>query len=127
LPYNLTDDQKDLVRWMVQEYRAGKLPEEFRVGWSKGGGSIMEYPSDHPEVSQGALDALHETQLVVSDINLETKLSKYGSSKRPKVRETRSERSRRCRLTARAFEGVDSDFHTRHVLHNATDPAGRCY
>jgi hypothetical protein len=33
VPYNLTDGQKDLVRWMVQEVRAGKLPEEFWVHW----------------------------------------------------------------------------------------------
>lgn len=35
--YNLTDSQKDLLRWMVREIREGNMPEEFYVFWDIGG------------------------------------------------------------------------------------------
>lgn len=111
MPYNLTASQKELIRWMVQENRDGNLPDEFTVVWLIGGRSrIMQYPDEHPELTQGALDALDSANLVMSNISYQTKTSRAGSSKRPSYRETQTERSRRCTLTARAFEAVDSDF-----------------
>jgi len=106
MPYNLTENQKDIVRWMVRENRAGKLPEEFHMLWVVGaaGGEILELPSgDHPELTPGALAALDDAGLVMSDISYATKTSPSGSS-------TQVERSRRCTLTGRAFEAVDNDF-----------------
>ncbi len=110
MPYNLTEDQKNLVRWMVQENRADRLPSEFSIVWTLGGSSIGQYQDDPPELSQGTLDALDREGLVISNISFETKTSMYGSSKRPKMRERQVERSRRCSLTAKAYEAVDSDF-----------------
>ncbi len=109
MPYNLTEDQKYLVRWMVEENQAGNLPREFSVMWGWNGGRILQYQGDHPELTQGDLNALDAAELVMSDINIETKVSTSGS-KRPKFRERQVERSRRCRLTAKAFEAVDNDF-----------------
>jgi len=108
MPYNLTENQKDIVRWMVQDTRAGNLPEEFHVVWIVGaGGEIVERPGEHPELTKGALDALHTAGLIMSNIRYETKMYKTGST----LQQVESEESGwRCTLTARAFEAVDSDF-----------------
>ncbi len=74
------------------------------------GSEILELPSgDHPELTPGALAALDDAGLVMSDISYETKTSTSGS-RRPKIRYKQVERSRRCTLTGRAFEAVDNDF-----------------
>ena len=111
MPYNLTESQKNLVRWMVQENRNGTLPEEFIVSWTKGGCFITSYQGKHPELSRGALDALDSAGLVTSDISYQTKTSRAGgTSKRPKFKQTQTESSRRCTLMASTFEAVNSDF-----------------
>ena len=96
---------------MVQENRNGTLPNEFSVSWTMGGGFILGYQGEHPELTRGALDALDSAGLVMSHINYQTKTSRAGgTSKRPRYKQTQTEGSRRCTLTARAFEAVDSDF-----------------
>lgn len=111
MAYNLTENQKDLARWMVQEARNGSLPEEFRIVWLLGsGGQIMEYQGEAPQFTQGALDALAAAEVIMQDISYQTRTSQSGTAKRPKVTQSQSERSRRCTLTAKAFQAVDSDF-----------------
>lgn len=112
MPYNLTEGQKNLVRWMVQENRAGNLPNEFSILWTTGDSIIAQYEGDQPELIRGDLDAIDSADLVISDVSYDIKTSRYGSSKRPKFRERQVERSRRCRLTAKAYEAVDSGFDT---------------
>lgn len=110
MSYNLTEDAKDIVRWIVRENRAGNLPSEFVVTWMGSSGAIVHHlGGQHPELSKGTLDALDREGLVMSDKSYETKTSTSGS-KRPKVKETTRERGRRCTLMGRAFEAVDSDF-----------------
>lgn len=109
MPYDITERQKELVRWMVQENREGNLPDEFSVAWTMGGSLITQYNGEHPELSQGALNELDRAGLVMSNISYETKRTTSGT-KRPRVKESTRERSRRCTLTARAYEAVDSDF-----------------
>ena len=41
--YNLTDSQKDLLRWMVREIREGNMPEEFYVFWDIGGDAHLHW------------------------------------------------------------------------------------
>jgi TIR domain len=98
MSYNLTESQKDLVRWLVREVRAKRLSEEFWVYWvSEGGGFIGEYEGGkHHSITQGALDALTISNLIHSEPHFES----FGES------------SRRCVLLGRVFEAVDSDFGT---------------
>ena len=42
MSYNLTEAQKDLGRWIVQEIRAQNLPEEFIVVWLDDEGTVIE-------------------------------------------------------------------------------------
>src|SRR5215208_8496576 len=97
MSYNLTESQKDLVRWLAKEVRAKRLSEEFWVYWvSEGGGFIGEYEGGgkHPSLTQGALDALTLSDLIYSERHFES----HGES------------SRRCVLLGKAFEAVDSNF-----------------
>jgi uncharacterized protein (TIGR02391 family) len=99
VPYNLTDGQKALLRRLVQEVRAGNLPEEFWVYWVNekrtGFFSGSEYKGEHPPpVTQGALDALAAAELILSEPHYES----HGES------------SRKCTLRGSAYTAVDSDF-----------------
>jgi hypothetical protein len=69
VPYNLTESQKDIVRWMVRENRAGKLPEEFWVYWVSDTpeGMFGEYEEEPPSVTQGTLDALAASDLILNE------------------------------------------------------------
>src|SRR3972149_5684920 len=103
--YNLTNSQKDLLRWLVQEVREEKLPEEFSITWlSEGKVSISEWKGkgkcedDIPTVRRGALDALAAAGLLLCDIEYYTAHS------------IKTELSRTCTLLGKAYEAVDSDF-----------------
>jgi hypothetical protein len=108
--YNLTDKQKDLLRWMVQQVRAGNLPEEFYVVWAMEGGLISGFVGKHPVITRGALDALANAGLLLCAGNFETTTSVSGSKTRPSTSHRQREMNRRCTITAKAFEAVDSDF-----------------
>ena len=100
MPYNLTDGQKDLLRKIVEEVRAGNLPEEFWVYWVEEvpEGVFGEYEGEHPPpVTRGALDALAASDLILSEPS-------YGQHQ---------ESSRRCTLLGNAYTAVDSDFGSR--------------
>src|SRR5215204_4433482 len=74
MPYNLTDQQKDLLRGLVQEVRAGNLPEEFWVYWvsERPEGLFAEYEGGYPPpVTQGALNALAASDLILSEPHYE--------------------------------------------------------
>jgi hypothetical protein len=98
--YNLTEGQKDLLRKLVQEVKAGNLPEEFWVYWISETplGVFAEYKGEHPPpVTQGALDALAHSDLILSKPYYE----QHGES------------SRKCTLLGNAYTAVDSDFGSR--------------
>jgi hypothetical protein len=79
--YNLTDPQKDLLRWMVQENRAGSLPDEFHIHWLEEiGGLILEHQvqGNHPEITAGALDALEAASLLIGTPSIQTQRSQSG-------------------------------------------------
>lgn len=108
--YNLTDNQKTLLRWLVQEVRAGRLPnEEIVIYWiydqDPPQSGISNYHGDDealeqaPEITIGALDALVADNLILCDATLATK--KSGSH---------YERKWRCTLQGRAYEAVDTEF-----------------
>jgi hypothetical protein len=105
--YNLTDSQKDLLRWLVQQVRDGNLAEEFVIIWltddqSQISGFKGERNAKIPNLTKGALDALAAAELILCNISYETKTSSSGA------REV--ERNRRCTLLGKAYEAVDSNF-----------------
>ncbi|HOR18512.1 MAG TPA: TIGR02391 family protein [Brevefilum sp.] len=102
--YNLTDNQKDILRWIVQEVRHKNLPEEFIVVWHFGDNSIIGFTGkegDIPEITKGVLDLFHDNGLMFCRPNMALQsLAPYISS----------DTTRHCTLTGKAYEAVDSDF-----------------
>jgi hypothetical protein len=88
---NLTETQKDLLRWLVSKVRAGMInEEEVRFNLSQGGLSLDGYDEkDAPQVKATTLDALQDSGCL-----------SFDKSRRPYI----------CALTARAYEAVDSNF-----------------
>jgi hypothetical protein len=111
VPFNLTESQKSVIRWMVQENRAERLPDEFGVVWMSSGSLITTYlGGDQPELTRGSLDALAASDLILCSVSYRTKTSTRGTRRNPKLEEQRFESSRHVTLTAKAFEAVDNDF-----------------
>ncbi len=106
--YNLTNNQKDLVRWLVQTVREEKLTEEFVIYWGHSSAQssfealISNYSGSEeelPKITQGALDSLKENELIWCETS-------YASRREG----SQYESNRRCTLTGRAYEAVDTDF-----------------
>ncbi|MBD2104682.1 hypothetical protein H6F94_27880 [Leptolyngbya sp. FACHB-261] len=88
---NLTETQKKLLRWLVEEVRAGKLGEE-KIWFlrSRDGTTLDGYKGDVPNIETTTLDALQSSGCLSRD---RSQLNQYKYS-----------------LTSRAYEAVDSDF-----------------
>lgn len=79
MAYNLTDEHKDVLRWMVREKRSGTLGSEFTVNWQVGG-YILDYRGeDQPEITRGALDLLAASGLIYATPRTLTKTSSKGT------------------------------------------------
>jgi hypothetical protein len=119
--YNLTENQKSLARWVVQQVRDGRLREDFLVIWTQpeiGGsdsglikGIIAECPG-YPEITPGLLDALDQAGLILCKPHYQGTTEQfvktvYGG---PTTTHSEYEINRTCTLRARAYEAVDSDF-----------------
>jgi hypothetical protein len=103
MSYNLTNSQKDLLRWLVMQSRAGFLPDEFLVAQGGMGGRVgisfsgrqIDMTEDLPSsLTRVALQALAAEGLIILSITSE----KGGS------------RVFRCKLLGKAFSAVESDF-----------------
>ena len=90
--YNLTDNQKKIITWIVQEIRSQNLPEEFFVVFTFNGVSISSYQGKLPlDISAGALEALERADLIIFK-----HLSRGSEYK--------------CIVLGKAYEAVDSNF-----------------
>jgi Protein of unknown function (Hypoth_ymh) len=93
--YNLTESQKNLLRWFVEQVKSGNLSEQFHVVWINTPekfviSELKKKPANSPQITEGALDALVKNELLLQE-------------KSPPI-------NIRCTLTGRAKEAVDSDF-----------------
>jgi hypothetical protein len=91
--YNLTNSQKDLLRWFVEQVNQGHLSEEFIISWLLQGPSISGYSGSTekplPEIKKGAIQALQAEGLLQCEV--------LGNDLR-------------CTLTGKAYEAVDNNF-----------------
>lgn len=89
--HDLTDTQKEFLKWIVTEVRAGRLnEEEIWITWDMYRTSIVGYESHVPEVKRTTLDALEQNGYLTCS--------------------QRSGKEYKCALTSRAFKAVDSNF-----------------
>jgi len=105
--YNLIDEQKESIRWIVQKIRSGELNEEFNcvlhingnfARFEGKGEEITEAP-----ITEGTLGALKVSELLLVE---------------PKERFLRH-----CTILEKAYQAVDSDF----VDVNFNDTGGAKY
>ena len=91
--YNITDNQKKIITWIVQEIRRQNLPEEFFVVFTFNGVSISgnQGKLPLPDISAGALEALDRADLII-----------FKHLSRPSQYE--------CTVLGKAYEAVDSNF-----------------
>ncbi|SDM19349.1 TIGR02391 family protein [Catalinimonas alkaloidigena] len=98
--YNLTDNQKDVLKWLISQVREGNLEEEFSLVSLYGGldfiGQVRFDRDKAPVITKGTIDALHNDKLLHCQISYSNK--------------TGVESSRRCTLTGKAYEAIDSNF-----------------
>lgn len=91
---NFTETQKRVLRWLVEEVRAGNLDEEeIWFAWTFDGTSLVGYkgnPRNIPEVKKTTLDALQSSGCLTCD---RSRPYEY-----------------KCALTARAYETVEANF-----------------
>jgi len=67
----LTESQIDLTLWLVEQHKAGLLPEEFTVAWEFSNhipikGKIVGMKGKHPEITYAALTALENVGLILT-------------------------------------------------------------
>jgi hypothetical protein len=113
--YNLTDNQKKIITWIVQEIRNKTLPERFLVAYVWGTGlNIIDYETypgrlPRPQITQIELQALQNAQLI-----LFTPLDR--------------ENDYQCTVLKKAYEAVDSNFaikiDTKLLSHNTITGQG---
>lgn len=93
--YNLTANQKEILRWIVKNVREKNLDEEFTFVQTLTGAVIFTYGctkefSSLPNLSVGALKALMESDLLLVDVS--------------------NQRDVHCTLLGKSYEAVDSNF-----------------
>jgi hypothetical protein len=101
--YNLTESQKNLLRWFVEQVRVDNLSEEFTILWMNDYVEIRGLKSsvpNSPSIEKGALTALSRNELLFCEVFYKT--SAGGQS----------ESARRCVLTGKAYEAVESNFNS---------------
>jgi hypothetical protein len=110
--YNLTDAEQDLLRWLVAETRAKRIPEEFWLFWSaEDDNAYLHWPGlegfqGYEGITRSKLDALVAGQLIRCHIEYSVSHSTFGKS----TRENRFEQSRRISITGEGYIAVDTNF-----------------
>jgi hypothetical protein len=64
MPYNLTDNQKELIRVLVEQVRNGSLNEEMLISWTMDGSDIIGYDGTPLQIQKGALSVLESNGLI---------------------------------------------------------------
>lgn len=93
--YNLTTNQKEMLKWIVKNVREANLDEEFSFVRTLDGGYVFNYGCKRefgslPNLSVGHLKALMESGLLLVSVSNEVNIN--------------------CTLLGKAYEAVDSNF-----------------
>ena len=98
----LTEQTKGVARWLVEQNRAGNLPEEFHIIWDGGGYHISGHSrseDDVPYITEGSLDSLVAAGLLLG----------YQNQPATMI----------CKMLGTLFHAVDSDFACTYREHYA--------
>lgn len=110
MDYNLTQKQKDVLTWLVEQVRNNRLKEEFYIAWDVSGDAyipgysnnfILEFETNSngkiSEITRPVIDALIKEQLILLTI-----------TKSPK--DENKEINRTYSITGKGYEAVESNF-----------------
>jgi len=104
---NLASDQKDLIRWLVQQVDDGKLAREFTVTWTAAGPPLIAgLEGDTSRITKGRLEALADAQMISC-------VAEYAAGSMVSV-------DWRCTLRQKAYDALVSEFgapDTSFVIH----------
>ena len=90
---NLTETQKSVLQWLVEQARLGNIDEEeIWFGWTFNGLGLANYKGNQipPQVKTTTLDTLERSDCLICDRNVHNIY--------------------KCALTGKAYEAVDSNF-----------------
>ena len=110
MSYNLTDRQKELLKWLVEQVQAGVLSEEFAVRWKGHDGELSGFKGGHPTITKGSLEALASADMLLCTPNVTTTTFQIPGRITPDAKTVQKEDSRRCTITGTAYQAADSDF-----------------
>jgi hypothetical protein len=109
---DLTDDQKELIKWLVQEIGTGRLAKKFYVVWTFEGEGVLSKTdftgASHPPITKPTLDTLEKAGLLLCTPNIKRTISTATKYRKPKFRQR--ETHRRCALTRKAYEAIVYNF-----------------
>jgi len=95
MAYGLTDQEKQTLKWFVQETLKGNLPQEFSFAQVMGGNVLDDYkgdPGNVPHMTPALLDALAEAGMIRCKHSRKIPTGRF------------------CSLTEQAFQAVDTNF-----------------
>jgi hypothetical protein len=94
---NLTSEQKNLIRWLVQQVEDGKLAQEFTVTWRTAGPPLIAgFGDDTSQITKGKLEGLADAQMISC-------VPEYADGSMVSI-------DWRCTLRQKAYDAVASDF-----------------
>jgi hypothetical protein len=116
--YNLTNNQKELARFLVKHMRSADLAETFSVVENKKDGKVQlsGFQGSHGKPSLvevkatlGEFDALAEAKLLIQRINYQTSVTGFQSVSTNETHH-QFERNRECTLLGLIYTAVDNNF-----------------
>jgi hypothetical protein len=94
---NLTSDQKDLIKWLVEQVKDGQFPRECTVTWTPAGPPLIAgFEGDTSRITKGGLEALADAQMISC-------IPEYAEGSTVSV-------DWRCTLRQKAYDAVASNF-----------------
>jgi hypothetical protein len=112
MSYNLTDNQKEICKWLVGESKKGKLPDEFYFDLFTHKNKILvnrqlpEFTIEQPEITKGTIEVLRKERLLTYK-NIRGKPSGYYPQMLIGLLVT---------LRGQLFKAVESDFGSPDTL-----------
>ncbi len=95
--YNLTENQKNILKWIVYQVRSEYLEEDFYYAYSANGGVYYIGKGgkieNSPFLSAGTMKALMASNLIIFEERKEDRFTNYH-----------------CTLLGNAYRAVDSNF-----------------
>lgn len=100
---NLASEEKNLIRWLVQQVEDGKLEREFRIAWRAAWPPLIAgFEGDTSRITRGRLESLADAQMI-------SYIQEYAEGSMVST-------DWRCTLRQKAYDAVASNFSAVDIL-----------